>query len=404
MAQVLHHVIAWIDPEMITTIIQQSRGAQSKPLIRTYLRDALDNFARSNGMPDFQASEEQAIAMQKSILEFAREQAAEFLNCPIQPTFFTEPNAPDLTTIEYTTRFNTTVWTKLLHFMKDYLPNVTGSPTLTFRQEWDRMAVTLPTLWELPRHLSRIIANAKDPAAKAIVARALQGAVEEALATIIKPVRGQGASETAKPDSAAYATGTSLEAASESLPTIESLSRRDDELPATRKRPAVSASSCNKISSMPCQNQGASADETETHLDDPHSMESLREASLSPPLDDSHGMGSLRESSSLDPALWPDQPTKDWVNMPPKVSTASPTSKSLPQSKMSQDSAVRRGRWKKRFMEDVRAVRAEMLKTKNHRGGGSDGKRVASDQGTSFGPSPPTQGSKARFQSLPQSK
>ncbi|KAG5950159.1 hypothetical protein E4U57_007959, partial [Claviceps arundinis] len=134
MAQVLHHVIAWIDPEMIATLIQQSRGAQSKPLIRTYLRDALDNFAQTNGMPDFQASEEQAIAMQRSILEFAREQAAEFLTCPIPPTFFTEPTAPDLTTIDYTTRFNTVVWTKLLHFMREYLPNVTGSPTLTFRQ------------------------------------------------------------------------------------------------------------------------------------------------------------------------------------------------------------------------------------------------------------------------------
>ncbi|KAG6039810.1 hypothetical protein E4U39_007521 [Claviceps sp. Clav50 group G5] len=238
MAQVLHHVIAWIDPEMITTIIQQSRGAQSKPLIRTYLRDALDNFARSNGMPDFQASEEQAIAMQKSILEFAREQAAEFLNCPIPPTFFTEPTAPDLTTIEYTTRFNTTVWTKLLHFMQYYLPNAIGSPTLTFRQEWDRMADTLPTLSELPRYFSRIIANAKDLDAKVIVARALHEALQEALATITKPVRGQEAPETAKPDSAAYSTGKSLEAASESLSTIEILSRRDDKLPVTRQSPA----------------------------------------------------------------------------------------------------------------------------------------------------------------------
>ncbi|KAG6044083.1 hypothetical protein E4U33_001581 [Claviceps sp. LM78 group G4] len=135
-------------------------------------------------------------------------------------------------------------------------------------------------------------------------------------------------------------------------------------------------------------------------------MESLREASLSPPLDDSHGMESLQEASSLDPALWLDQPTKDSVNMPPKVSTASPTSKLLPQSKMSQDSAVRRGRSKtKPTLPELRDnVRARRSKTKNHRGDGSGGKGVASDQGTLFGLSPPTQGFKPRFQSLPQSK
>ncbi|CCE32938.1 uncharacterized protein CPUR_06860 [Claviceps purpurea 20.1] len=243
MVQVLHHVIAWIDPEMITTLLQQSRGAQSKPLIRTYLRDALGNFARSNGMPNFRASEEQAIAMQKSILEFAREQADEFLNCPVVPTFFTGASAPDLMTTDYTMRFGNIVWTQLLHFTRELLANVTGSTTLTFRQEWDRMADMLPTLSELPGHLCRIIANAKDPAAKAIVASALQ----EALATIRKPVRGQGTSETAKSDSASYFTGTSLEAASESLPTIEILSRRDDQLPGTRQSAAdhgVFASSC----------------------------------------------------------------------------------------------------------------------------------------------------------------
>ncbi|KAG6230978.1 hypothetical protein E4U48_007911 [Claviceps purpurea] len=337
--------------------------------------------------------------MQKSILEFAREQADEFLKCPVVPTFFTGTSAPDLTTTNYTTRFTYIVWTKLLHFMREYLPNVTGSPTLTFRQEWDSMADTLRTLSELPGHLCRIIANAKDPAAKAMVASALQ----EALATIRKPVRGQGASETVKSDSATYSTGTSLEAASELLPTIEIMSRRDDQTPITGQSPADRSvsSSCKMTTSMPRQNARGSADETDD-------TGFYRDWSRSPALDDSHGMESLREPSSLDPALWPDQPTKDCEDMPPvpaeaKVSTASPTSKSLPQPKMSQDSAVRRGNSKTKLSlsKPYYNVHARMSKTKNHLGGG---KGVASDQGASFGPAPPSQGFKARFQNLPKSK
>ncbi|KAG6309379.1 hypothetical protein E4U44_007006 [Claviceps purpurea] len=323
--------------------------------------------------------------------------------------------------------------------MREYLPNVTGSPTLTFRQEWDSMADTLPTLSELPGHLCRIIANAKDPAAKAMVASALQ----EALATIRKPVRGQGASETVKSDSATYSTGTSLEAASELLPTIEIMSRRDDQTPITGQSPADRSatystgtsleaasellptieimsrrddqtpvtgqspadrsvsSSCKMITSMQRQNARGSADETDD-------TGFHRDWSRSPALDDSHGMESLREPSSLDPALWPDQPTKDCEDMPPvpagaKVSTASFTSKSLPQPKMSQDSAVRRGNSKTKLSlsKPYYNVHARMSKTKNHLGGG---KGVASDQGASFGPAPPSQGFKARFQNLPKSK
>ncbi|KAG6092092.1 hypothetical protein E4U14_000867 [Claviceps sp. LM454 group G7] len=136
-------------------------------------------------------------------------------------------------------------------------------------------------------------------------------------------------------------------------------------------------------------------------LDNSHGTETLREASLSPLLDNSHDMESLRESSSIDPEL----------NMQPvparaKVSTASPTSKSLPQSKMFQDSAVRRGRSKTKLNlpESRENGRARMLNPKNRRGGGSGDKGVAFSRGTLSGPSPPTQGFKARFQSLPQSK
>ncbi|KAG6174346.1 hypothetical protein E4U36_000697, partial [Claviceps purpurea] len=153
MVQVLHHVIAWIDPEMANTLLQQSRGAQSRPLIRTCLRDALGNFARSNGISNFKASDEQAIAMQKFILDFAREQVTQFLDCPNRPTFFTGGSAPDFTTTDYTMRFGYIVWTQLLRFTRELLANVTGSPTLTFRQEWDRIADTLPTPTELRGYL-----------------------------------------------------------------------------------------------------------------------------------------------------------------------------------------------------------------------------------------------------------
>ncbi|KAG6090878.1 hypothetical protein E4U31_007593 [Claviceps sp. LM219 group G6] len=139
-------------------------------------------------------------------------------------------------------------------------------------------------------------------------------------------------------------------------------------------------------------------------LDNSHDMESLREESLSPLLDNSHGrhgMESLRESSSIDPEL-----NVQPVPAGAKVSTASPTSKSLPQSKMSQDSAVRRGRSKTKLNlpESRDNVRARLLNPKNRRGGGSGDKGVAFSRGTLSGPSPPTQGFKARFQSLPQSK
>ncbi|KAG6151795.1 hypothetical protein E4U47_007416 [Claviceps purpurea] len=320
MVQVLHHVIAWIDPEMANTLLQQSRGAQSRPLIRTCLRDALGNFARSNGISNFKASDEQAIAMQKFILDFAREQVTQFLDCPNRPTFFTGGSAPDFTTTDYTMRFGYIVWTQLLRFTRELLANVTGSPTLTFRQEWDRIADTLPTPTELRGYLCRTIANARDPAAIEMVTSVLQ----EALATISKPLSSQGASENAKSDPATRSTGTSLEVDPESLPTIDTLLRRDDKLPVTRQGStdlSESAARCKIITSTPHEHSGTGADETEMHLDD--CVDFGESLSISPAR-----IGSKRE-----------------VDMPPagtKVTTARSTPKSLPQmqSTISHDSAT----------------------------------------------------------------
>ncbi|KAG5931702.1 hypothetical protein E4U59_000115 [Claviceps monticola] len=251
MVQVLHHVIAWIDPEMANTQLQQSRGAQSKPLIRTCLRDALGNFVRSNGMSNFKASDEQAIAMQKIILDFAREQVTQFLDCPIRPTFFTGGSAPDLTTTDYTMRFGYIVWTQLLHFTRELLANVTGSLTLTFRQEWDRTAATLTTPTELRGYLRRTIENAKDPAA---ILGMVTSVLQELVASISKPLSSQGASENAKSDPATHSTRTSLEVDPESLPTIDALLRRDDKTPVTRQVStdlSESAARCKMITSTP---------------------------------------------------------------------------------------------------------------------------------------------------------
>ncbi|KAG6125689.1 hypothetical protein E4U46_005895 [Claviceps purpurea] len=173
MTQVLHHVIAWIDPEMIAILPQQSHGPQSKPLIRTYLQDALRNLARSKGFSNFAVSDKQAVHMQKTILDFAREQTTKFDSCPICLTFFTGDSAPYLTTSDYTTRFAYGVWTRLLDLTRDQLAIAIGSPALTFHQEWDSMVVPTvipaeatslptPTLVELPYLLTRIVTNARD--------------------------------------------------------------------------------------------------------------------------------------------------------------------------------------------------------------------------------------------------
>ncbi|KAG6198347.1 hypothetical protein E4U35_007118 [Claviceps purpurea] len=143
------------------------------PLIRTYLQDALRNLARSKGFSNFAVSDKQAVHMQKTILDFAREQTTKFDSCPICLTFFTGDSAPYLTTSDYTTRFAYGVWARLLDLTRDQLAIAIGSPALTFHQEWDSMVVPTvipaeatslptPTLVELPYLLARIVTNARD--------------------------------------------------------------------------------------------------------------------------------------------------------------------------------------------------------------------------------------------------
>ncbi|KAG6162915.1 hypothetical protein E4U11_002261 [Claviceps purpurea] len=161
MVQVLHHIIAWIDLEMMVTLLQQSRGGHPK-------RQASDPHA----------SNKQAIDMQKTILDFAREHVAEFLSCPARLTFFKGASALNLTTSDYTTRFVYGVWTHLLRFTREYIATIIKSPTLIFYEEWDRVAVTSPMPVELSDSLSSVIANARDAAAKAKITRAGQEALE----------------------------------------------------------------------------------------------------------------------------------------------------------------------------------------------------------------------------------
>ncbi|KAG6130398.1 hypothetical protein E4U12_004226 [Claviceps purpurea] len=172
MVQVLHHIIAWIDLEMMVTLLQQSRGGHPK-------RQASDPHA----------SNKQAIDMQKTILDFAREHVAEFLSCPARLTFFKGASALNLTTSDYTTRFVYSVWTHLLRFTREYIATIIKSPTLIFYEEWDRVAVTSPMPVELSDSLSSVIANARDAAAKAKITRAGQ----EALEIIQKPGNSQEA-------------------------------------------------------------------------------------------------------------------------------------------------------------------------------------------------------------------
>ncbi|KAG5961487.1 hypothetical protein E4U57_007523 [Claviceps arundinis] len=226
MTQVLHHVIAWIDPEMIAILLQQSHGPQSKPLIRTYLQDALRNLARSKGFSNFAVSDKQAVHMQKTILDFAREQTTKFDSCPIRLTFFKVDSAPYLTTSDYATRFAYGVWTRLLDLTRDQLAIAIGSPALTFHQEWDNVVVPTvisaeatslptPTLVELPYLLTRIVANARDQGCFEGVAGStartkIIHTLQEAIDDLQKDVSSQGSSEGLKPTTAAKSTALPL--------------------------------------------------------------------------------------------------------------------------------------------------------------------------------------------------
>ncbi|KAG6100603.1 hypothetical protein E4U30_004271 [Claviceps sp. LM220 group G6] len=149
-------------------------------------------------MSSFKASNKQAIDMQKTILDFAREQVAEFLSRPVRPTFFKGASAPDLTTFDYTS----------------------FSPDLIFHEESDRVAVTSSTVnaGGLSDWLSRVNANARDAATKAKIERNLQ----EAFEIIKKPVNSQGgqASGTAESHSSINSTDLPRAPSMKSRPRI----------------------------------------------------------------------------------------------------------------------------------------------------------------------------------------
>ncbi|KAG6103184.1 hypothetical protein E4U14_006390 [Claviceps sp. LM454 group G7] len=134
-------------------------------------------------MSSFKASNKQAIDMQKTILDFAREQVAEFLSRPVRPTFLKEASAPDLTTFDYTS------------FGGCHFVNAGGL------SDW----------------LSRVNANARDAATKAEIERNLQ----EAFEIIKKPVNSQGGQASGTAESHSSINSTDLPRA----PTMKSRPR-----------------------------------------------------------------------------------------------------------------------------------------------------------------------------------
>ncbi|KAG6103986.1 hypothetical protein E4U13_000254 [Claviceps humidiphila] len=233
----------------------------------------------------------------------------------------------------------------------------------------DRIDVTLTTPTELRGYLCRTIANAKDPAAIEMVTTVLQ----EALATISKPLSSQGASEDAKSDPATHSTGTCLEVDPESLSTINTLLRIDEKLPVTRQGStdlSDSAARCKMITSTPREHSGTGADETGMYLDD---------------------CIDFGESLSISPARIG---SKRGVDMPPagtKVTTTRSTPKSLPQmqSTIPHDSATR-----------GQPKITRIIKTKTHLVGS---KGAASDQRTHSSP-PPSKQMKERWEMQAMSK
>ncbi|KAG6284756.1 hypothetical protein E4U09_007692 [Claviceps aff. purpurea] len=224
MVQVLHHIIAWIDPEMMVTLLQQSRGGHPKrqasdPHVSQICGTRCATWRGATACRTSRPATNKLSTCRRPFLIFAREHVAEFLSCPARLTFFKGASALNLTTSDYTTRFVYGVWTHLLRFTREYIATIIKSPTLIFYEEWDRVAVTSPTPVELSDLLSSVIANARDAAAKAKITRAGQ----EALEIIQKPGNSQGgrASGTAESHSSINSTDLPRAPAAMSRPKIE---------------------------------------------------------------------------------------------------------------------------------------------------------------------------------------
>ncbi|KAG5928570.1 hypothetical protein E4U60_007724 [Claviceps pazoutovae] len=249
------------------------------------------------------------------------------------------------------------------------LANVTGSLTLTFRQEWDRTAATLTTPTELRGYLRRTIENAKDPAA---IIGMVTSVLQEAVANISKPLSSQGASENAKSDPATHSTRTSLEVDPE-FTTARSTPKSLPQMQSTISHDFVSRKQL-KIKTRRVQSRIL---KTETHLED-----------FKEPLSDQGTPSSLPPPSKQTKELWGMQAMSKMPSAVAKVTTARSTPKSLPQmqSTISHDFVGRR-----KLKIKTRRVQSRILKTETHLEGF---KEPLSDQGTPSSLPPPSKQTK----------
>ncbi|KAG6088097.1 hypothetical protein E4U15_006836 [Claviceps sp. LM218 group G6] len=210
------------------SIFYDASGAKSRTLAQAsdphIFAGRTAQFGAKQGFLEF--CYKQAVYIQNTILDFAREQTTKFDSCPIRLTFLTGDSAPRLTTSDYTTRFAYGAWTQLLNLTRDQLAIAIGSSALTFHQEWDSVVVPTvipaeatwlptPTLVELPYLLTRIVTNAKDQGCFEGVAGStartkIIHTLQEAINDLQKDVSSQGSSEGLESTTAANSTALPL--------------------------------------------------------------------------------------------------------------------------------------------------------------------------------------------------
>ncbi|KAG6095072.1 hypothetical protein E4U30_002764 [Claviceps sp. LM220 group G6] len=110
------------------SIFYDASGAKSRTLAQAsdphIFAGRTAQFGAKQGFLEF--CYKQAVYMQNTILDFAREQTTKFDSCPIRLTFLTGDSAPRLTTSDYTTRFAYGAWTQLLNLTRDQLAIAIG--------------------------------------------------------------------------------------------------------------------------------------------------------------------------------------------------------------------------------------------------------------------------------------
>ncbi|KAG6100727.1 hypothetical protein E4U31_003926 [Claviceps sp. LM219 group G6] len=110
------------------SIFYDASGAKSRTLAQAsdphIFAGRTAQFGAKQGFLEF--CYKQAVYIQNTILDFAREQTTKFDSCPIRLTFLTGDSAPRLTTSDYTTRFAYGAWTQLLNLTRDQLAIAIG--------------------------------------------------------------------------------------------------------------------------------------------------------------------------------------------------------------------------------------------------------------------------------------